>query len=58
MVIGFFTTLIISIICVTIIFLAYMDYCSANKVKMFANPRYDERIRELEKEVEELRKKL
>lgn len=49
---------IIIIICATIVAIAYMGYCSSNRVNMFANPRYDERIRELETEVEELRKKL
>lgn len=40
------------------LFGTYMDYCYKDNIKMFANPKYHERIKKLEKEVEYLRKEL
>lgn len=54
--IGFTIIMIILIICITILIWAYMYFCSENEVKMFANPRYEERIKKLEKLTEELKK--
>lgn len=48
---------IILIICVSVLFGLYMCLCAENEVKMFADPRYDERIKELEKRIAELEKK-
>lgn len=45
------------VICLSVLFGIYMYLCSENEVKMFSNPRYDERIRELEKQIEELKEK-
>lgn len=42
------------IICLTVLLAMYMYFCSENEVKMFADPRYDERIKELEKRMKEL----
>ena len=44
-------------ICVTILLSKYMDYCASNSVGMFVNPRYEERIRILEKIIYELKEK-
>ncbi len=48
--------LVVLIVCVTVLVGGYIDYCFINKVKMFADPRYDERISKLEKKVKELEK--
>lgn len=40
------------IICVTILVGVYMYYCGENEIKMFADPRYEERISRLEKLLE------
>lgn len=53
--IGFTIVMIILIICTTILIGVYMYYCAENEVKMFANPKYDKRISELEKVVKELK---
>lgn len=45
------------VICISVLFGIYMYLCSKNEVKMFSNPRYDEHIRELEKQVKELKEK-
>ena len=49
--------LVLLIICSSILFGMYMFLCCENKIKMFADPRYEERIRELEKTVKELKNK-
>lgn len=49
--------LIILIICVSVLFGYHMYLCNENGIKMYANPRYEERISELEKQVEELKEK-
>ena len=56
---GFGTTLvsIVLILCATILFGLYMYYCVENEIKMFAYPRYEERIRKLEKEMSELKER-
>lgn len=54
--VGFAIVMVFLIICATILMERYMYYCSENGVKMFQNPRYDDRIRELEKQMKELRK--
>ena len=43
------------IICGSVLFGIYMYLCSENEVKMFADPKYDKRIRELEKAIMELK---
>ena len=42
------------IICGSVLFGIYMYLCSENRVKMFADPEYDKRIRRLEKAIMEL----
>ena len=49
--------LIILIICVSVLFGYHMYLCNENGIKMYANPRYEERICELEKKVSELKEK-
>lgn len=41
--------LVVLIICVSVLLAVYMDYCGENGIKMFADPRYEERISRLEK---------
>lgn len=55
--IGATTILIILIICATVLAGMYIYYCSENEIGIFANPKYEKRISELEKAVEELKKK-
>ena len=47
--------LIILILCITVLLIVYMEYCSENCVGLFANPEYEKRIRKLEKEMEKLK---
>lgn len=54
---GLTIVLIILIICITILVGLYMYCCEESGVKMFANPRYEERIKELEKRVKDLEDK-
>lgn len=54
---GLAFVLVVLIICVSILFGYYMELCSDNEVKMFANPKYEQRIRELEQKVRELEEK-
>lgn len=54
---GLVIILITLIICASILFGSYMEYCSKNRVGMFSYPRYEERIRNLEKIVYELKEK-
>ena len=54
--VGLFFIVITLIICGTILFALYMNYCDNNRVGMFANPRYEERIANLEKIILELHK--
>lgn len=49
--------LIILIICVSVLYGYHMYLCNENGIKMYANPKYEERIRELEKQVKELKEK-
>lgn len=49
--------LTILIICVSILFGYHMYLCEENGIKMYANPKYEERIGKLEKLVEELKEK-
>lgn len=42
------------IICATVLLGIYIYQCAENDVKMFADPRYDERINELEKRIKDL----
>lgn len=49
--------LIILIICVSVLFGYHMYLCNENGIKMYANPRYEERISKLEKKVDELKEK-
>lgn len=55
--VGLTFVLIVLIICVSILIGVYMFLCAENEVKMFADPRYEERIRVLEKEIKELKEK-
>ncbi|MCM1219005.1 MAG: hypothetical protein NC548_31370 [Lachnospiraceae bacterium] len=47
---------IVLIICSTILINNYLYYCSKLGVKMFKNPKYEERIIELEEKVKKLEK--
>ena len=47
--------LIILILCVSVLFGYHMYLCNENGIKMYANPKYEERISELEKQVKELK---
>lgn len=49
--------LIILIICASILYGYHMCLCNENKIKMYANPKYEERISKLEKQVKELKEK-
>lgn len=49
--------LIILIICISILIGIYMLACLERGVKMFADPRYEERIGKLEEAIKELEKK-
>lgn len=53
---GWILTLLI--IVGSILFGIYMDYCYQDNIKMFANHKYNERIKKLEKEVECLKRKI
>ena len=53
---GLTFVLIVLIICPTL-FGLYMFLCEETKTRLFSNPKYEERIRELEKQVEELKEK-
>lgn len=53
--VGLTFVLIILIICASVLFGLYMFLCEETKTKMFANPKYDERISKLEKEINELK---
>lgn len=44
------------IICLYLLTAKYMDYCYNKGLKMFANPRYEERINELENKIKGLEK--
>lgn len=57
MIIGIFATLIVLIICLCIIACIYLYYCGENEVGIFGICRYRQRIFNLEKEVEELKKR-
>ena len=52
---GVFITLII---CASIVFIFYMNYCYEAGVGMFADPHYYERIKALEKRLYEMEEKL
>lgn len=52
----FTTVAVVAIICASILFGLYMVCCQESEVGMFQNPKYEKRIRELEKHMEELRK--
>lgn len=47
---------VVLIICVSVLVGVYMYYCGENEINMFADPRYEERIKNLEKRVKELEK--
>lgn len=49
MVISITIILVVLITRISTIVEDYMRYCEVNKIKMFADPRYEERIRRLEK---------
>lgn len=53
---GLTIILIVLIVCAFVTFWMYMEYCDTNKIKMFQNPKYDERIKKLEKQMKELKK--
>lgn len=52
MVIALTIILVTLIICISVLVGLYMDYCRENGIKMFADPRYEERISRLEKILE------
>lgn len=47
--------LIVLIICASVLLGIYMYLCAENEIKMFADPKYEERISNLEKLVKEKR---
>lgn len=53
---GLAVVLVVLIICATVIMAMYIYCCSENEIGMFQNPKYEKRIRELEKQMEELKK--
>ena len=53
---GLFLIILALIICGSILFSEYMGYCSKHGIGLFTNPRYEERIRNLEKVILELHK--
>lgn len=55
--IGLTIVLIVLIICVSVLIGVYMICCQESGVKMFANPRHEERIKELEKRIKDLEDK-
>lgn len=55
--VGLTLVLIVAVICFTILFAMYLDMCFQSEVKMFADPKYDDRIEELEKKVKALEEK-
>ena len=55
--VGLTLVLLFLIVCVSVLFGIYMYLCSENEIRMFADPRYEERMRKLEKLVEELKEK-
>lgn len=54
--VGMTILIFVLIICGFVTFWMYMGYCASNGINMFSNPRYEERIRKLEKQMEELKK--
>lgn len=52
--VGLTLTLIVLIICVSVLFGIYMFACVENETKMFSNPRHEERIRTLERVMKEM----
>lgn len=54
--VGLTITLIVLILCASVLFGLYMGLCSENQVRMFADPEYEKRIKKLEKQMEELKK--
>lgn len=57
MVFGFWLTMIVLIICISILFGCYMFCCYDNDTKMFSNPdkEYEKRISKLEQEIEQIK---
>ena len=55
---GMFLFLITALICGSIVFCTYIDACKYKEVGIFANPRYEERIRKLERFVLDIDKAL
>lgn len=53
---GILLILIILILCSSILFGIYMACCFEKGIKMFEKPNYENRIRKLEKQMEELKK--
>lgn len=49
--------LVLLIICATVVLVTYIKCCSAMEIGIFANPKYDERIKKLEEEIKELKEK-
>ena len=53
MIAGIVIVLIFLIICGSILFGIHMYFCSENEIGMYADPKYEERIRKLEKIIKE-----
>lgn len=53
---GFIVIVVVFIICATVLAKEYMWNCRCNNTKMFPDSRHEERIRKLEKQMEELKK--
>ena len=54
---GISFVLIILVICISVLFGYHMYLCNENGIKMYANPKYEERISDLEKSVKELKER-
>lgn len=58
MAIAFTIITVVLIICGTIAFVAYMDYCDTNGCGLFPDMHHEKRIRELERTVDKLEDKI
>lgn len=55
MIVAFTVIVVFLLICATVLGVVYMYYCNENEIGMFADPRYIEKIKELERQVKELK---
>lgn len=55
--VGLTFVLIVLIICLSVLFGLYMFLCEETKTRLFTNPKHEECIQELEKQVKELKER-